>query len=233
MLIEAILVLTDNYIYFLTDKESLVSAVIDPAEVGPVLDALKRKNTKLAWVINTYHHWDHVGGNEELVRATGCGVACSKRDFSRVPAATQGLDPNSKFRVGRFEMQVIEVPGHTHGHMALYFPETGDLFTGDTLFGAGCGRLFEGNAGELFESLARIKKLPLETKLWFGHEYTKKNLEFSLMEKPNDSTLMERQHVLGTVNVPVTLADEIKTNLFLRVESVSELAELRKRRDSF
>ncbi len=216
--------LTDNYIYLLHDPESKETAVIDPPVAKPVLNLLNEQNWSLKYILNTHHHWDHIGGNDELKRANRCQIAASRYDQTRIPEVDIALDEGDVIQLGDQQLNVFETPGHTLGHIVFYAKESQALFCGDTLFGMGCGRLFEGSAEQMWHSLLRIKLLPAETHIYCAHEYTENNGRFALTLEPQNSRLHQRmsqirqQRVAGLSTIPSTLADELATNPFLRTD---------------
>jgi hydroxyacylglutathione hydrolase len=218
-------VLADNYAY-LVIAPSGAAAVVDPSEAGPVLAAAEREGARLAAVWNTHHHWDHVGGNRDLIAAIpGLRVFGYEEDRARIPGMTNPVGDGAAFDFEGLRVRVIFIPAHTSGHVAYYLPEEGAVFTGDTLFAGGCGRLFEGDAEMMMSSLARLTALPAETKIYCGHEYTEKNLRFALTLEPGNRELAgkhERVRAIrsrGEPTVPSTIAEELATNPFLRTES--------------
>ncbi|MEQ1619819.1 MAG: hydroxyacylglutathione hydrolase [Methylococcales bacterium] len=220
-------VLTDNYIYLLHDTKSDSTAVVDPALSEPVLDELKRQNWQLNWILNTHHHADHVGGNLELKAKTGCKVIAANTDKHRIPGFDQGVDEGDVIAIGYYAASVLTTPGHTSGHIAFYFAEAGALFCGDTLFGMGCGRLFEGSAEQMWQSLQKIKALPGNTRIYCAHEYTQANGRFALTMEPENQALQQRVNEVRELRsrnqptVPSTLQQELDTNPFLREDSLA------------
>jgi len=229
VLVKIISALSDNYIYLLVWGNMAI--VVDPSAAEPVLEALKKDNLQLQAIVITHHHWDHTAGIDALVQATSCPVIGP--DDERIPKLTQTAKDGETIAFGPLSFQVIETPGHTTSHVVYYEPEKGWLLTGDTLFGAGCGRLFEGTPKQMHESLSKIAELPGETKIFCGHEYTVKNLEFAASIEPSNQAVAdrlsqakrERQQNIPTV--PSTLSLEKKTNLFLRSHEPSLKAALK------
>jgi hydroxyacylglutathione hydrolase len=171
-----ILAFKDNYIWCLINEQTKHCIIVDPGEAKPVLTQLKQLNLTLDAILITHHHWDHVTGVPELAKLTGAPVWCSAVDRERITGATvvvSGLE-----RLWDLEVEILTVPGHTQGQIAYYFPRLEALFPGDTLFSAGCGRLFEGTPDQMFASMRKLAALPPETKVYFGHEYTLNNLDF-------------------------------------------------------
>lgn len=220
-------VLTDNYIYLIHDPVSLDTAAVDPAEARPVLDVLASKGWKLSYILNTHHHWDHVGGNMELQQQTGCRVIAPAADRHRIPGIDQGVSEGDTITLGRHVGRVMFTPGHTLGHIVYHFAEDGLLFCGDTLFVMGCGRLFEGTAEQMWDSLQRLKALPADTRFYCTHEYTQNNGRFALTLEPDNPVLIEKMQRVAELRahnrptVPSTIGEELATNPFFREDSPS------------
>ena len=225
-------VLNDNYIYMLHDSVSLETAVIDPALEQPVLDVLAEKGWQLNFILNTHHHWDHVGANLALKQQTGCKIIAASSDRERIPGIDVGVGQGDVFYLGQHQAQVIETPGHTSGHVVYYFAGDQALFCGDTLFVMGCGRLFECTPGQMYASLQSLKALPPSTRVYCTHEYTLANAEFALSVEPDNSNLQQKFLAVAEFRatnkptVPSTIAEEIATNPFFRVDSMSIQKEL-------
>jgi hydroxyacylglutathione hydrolase len=225
-------VLTDNYIYLLHDEISGETAVVDPALAEPVLQVLKQQGWQLTYLLNTHHHSDHVGGNLELKRQTGCTIIGSKADSHRIPAIDRAVQENDLITLGKHSAQVIETAGHTSGHIVYYFASDHSLFCGDTLFVMGCGRLFEGSAEQLWQSLQKLKSLPVETRVYCAHEYSQNNGRFALSVEPDNlalqqkMTLINQRRANGLPTVPSTIAEELATNPFFREDSLALQANL-------
>ncbi len=217
--------LKDNYAYLLTLPDSRTAVVVDACEAIPVLAALEARKLTLGAILSTHHHPDHVGGNAALAeRFPGIAVYGSAHDEGRIPQQTQFLNDGDTLTVHGFSFRCLLVPGHTLGAIA-YFGH-GAVFTGDTLFGAGCGRLFEGTAAMMHHSLnVTLASLPPETRVYFGHEYTASNLRFAAHVEPGNTAVAERAKRVaalrerGEPTVPSTLADERSTNPFMRCDS--------------
>ena len=215
---------TDNYIWLV--REGAHAVVVDPGDAAPVLAYLERERLTLTAILNTHHHGDHVGGNAALVAHAAVPVYGPARE--QIPGRTRGVgagDVVALPEVG-LTLEVLDVPGHTAGHIAWYARDDGAAgslaFVGDTLFAGGCGRVFEGTADEMCASLARLAALPATTRVYCAHEYTLSNLRFALDVLPGDSVLLERQareqakRDRGVPTVPTTIAEERASNPFLR-----------------
>jgi hydroxyacylglutathione hydrolase len=220
--------LADNYAYLVFDPRSRVAGVVDVAEAQPVVEAAGHEGVRIAAILSTHHHFDHVGGNEDLIargapeRLRVYGYA---GDRTRIPGITDGLDDGATLALDGLAARAIFIPAHTRGHLAYYFEREGVVFTGDTLFAAGCGRLFEGDAAQMMSSLARLAALPDDTRVYCGHEYTQKSLAFAAMLEPGNREIerrrseVDRLRAAGRPTVPSTIALEKATNPFLRTDS--------------
>jgi len=219
--------LSDNYGYLIYCSETKQAAVIDSPKAKPILDSLKKMNLKLIAIFNTHHHWDHVGANEELIQCfPELKVYAHESDKHRIPGITNLLNENDEVTLGNCKAKVLFNPGHTTGHISYHFYKDQKLFCGDTLFGAGCGRLFEGTPEQMNHSLNEvIGSLPKETLAYCAHEYTLNNLEFCLTVEPNNQKLIERHQKVTELrkkdipSVPFSLEEELATNVFLRLDS--------------
>lgn len=235
MRVVAVPVLQDNYSYLVIDEESRVAAVVDCAEADPVLDAARENGVTVNAVLSTHHHFDHVGGNEEIARRVPVRVWGNADDAARIPALTDGVRAGDEVRVGRLSARVLFIPAHTSGHIAYHFGREGAVFTGDTLFAAGCGRLFEGDPAQMMDSLGRLSALPDDTRVYCGHEYTVRNLEFAATLEPGNRAIADKlawaraRRADGQPTVPTTLASERATNPFLRTSSPELRATIRAR----
>ena len=215
--------LMDNYAYLVVDEKTGKAAIVDCADSEPVLAAVKREAVDLVAILPTHHHYDHVGGNEDLLRAMP-GLAVYGFD-ERIPGLTQSVKDGDRVKVGGAEARIIFIPAHTTGHIAYYFEAEKAVFTGDTLFAAGCGRLFEGDAAMMIQSLSKLLALPDDTRVYFGHEYTEKNLRFALTLEPENAAIRDKhawseaQNQKREPTTPTTIASEKATNPFLRWQS--------------
>ena len=178
MRIEIVKCLQDNYSYLIIDKNNLKACVVDPSEASPIINFVEKNKLKLVYILNTHHHYDHVGGNLELKRKYNSKVIGFKEDKKRIPGIDILVEDNQIWNEDSFEAKIYHVPGHTSGHIAFHFFKEKKLFIGDTLFSLGCGRIFEGTNEEMFNSLNRIKKIPDDTEIYCGHEYTLQNSKF-------------------------------------------------------
>ena len=221
MIVEIIPCLSDNYSYLIHEKETGITSIVDPSEFN-ACDKIINKYKKLDFILNTHHHADHIGANLELKRKYNSKILGFNLDKNRIPGIDILLKENQKHKIGNLEFKVIFVPGHTKGHIAFFFEKEKIAFTGDTLFSLGCGRVFEGTHEEMFNSLNKIKKLPPDTKVYCGHEYTKSNLNFCLEYDSNNTNLKDKKIEIdkklsfNQPTIPSTISDEIKTNIFLR-----------------
>ena len=224
MLIIPIPCLTDNYAYIINEENSKKIGVVDPSEANPIIEFLEKKNLKLDYILNTHHHFDHIGGNEELKRKFKAKVVGFKGDKHRIPGIDISLENDENWNFGNTEAKIIHIPGHTLGHICFFFEKEKIAFTGDTLFSLGCGRIFEGDHKQMLESLNKIKKLPKNTKIYCGHEYTYKNAEFCLKYDSDNTDLknkFEKIKKLRSNNlptIPTTLEEELNSNIFLRCD---------------
>ncbi|MSP82080.1 MAG: hydroxyacylglutathione hydrolase [Alphaproteobacteria bacterium] len=246
-------VLKDNYVYLVREPATGAVGVVDPAVVEPVIGALRERDWQLTHILNTHHHGDHVGGNLELKRLTGCTIVGPRHDRERIPGIDVEVGDGDTYRFGGAEARVFFVPGHTRGHIAYWFAESDALFCGDTLFALGCGRLFEGTPQQMWSSLSRIRALPEATRVYCAHEYTQANARFALTIEPGNRALAERSKAVdaaraeGRPTVPSTIGEECLSNPFLRPESpeirrrlgldhaddTAVFAEVRRRKDNF
>ncbi len=216
--IEAIPAFSDNYIWLLVREGR--AAVVDPGDAAPVQRALDQRGLRLDGILVTHHHGDHVGGVAVLAADSGAPVYGPAAED--IPARTHAVAGDAEFDLLGERCTVLEVPGHTRGHVAYLLPQPAALFCGDTLFGAGCGRLFEGTAAQMAESLARLAALPAATRVYCAHEYTVANLRFAADVEPGNAQIdarradCEARRRRGEPTLPSTLADELATNPFLR-----------------
>lgn len=214
--------LSDNYAYLLHDPETGDTAVIDVPEAAPVLAALSERDWTLTDILITHHHHDHVGGVDALRKATGARVTGASADDHRLPLIDTAVAPGDTISLGAETAAILDAPGHTVGHIAYFFSSSGILCTGDSLMALGCGRLFEGTADQMWDTLTRFAELPGDTLVCSGHEYTQANARFAVTIEPENEDLQARVREVdaaraeGVPTVPVRLSVELATNPFLR-----------------
>ncbi len=214
--------LSDNYSYLIRDKKTNVVGIVDPSEFRTVDLEINKTYKKLDFILNTHHHNDHIGGNTDLKKKYNSKIVCSSYEEKKIPGSDIRKKDGEKFLLGETAFQIIHIPGHTLGHIAFYSAEAGVIFSGDTLFSLGCGRIFEGTFEQMFNSLEKIMSLPKNTKLYCGHEYTEKNGAFCISIDKDNTKLKERIEKVKILNknnlpsIPVTLGKELETNIFLK-----------------
>ena len=239
MRIQIIKCLEDNFSYLVIDETKNIACVVDPSEARPIVEYVEKKNIKLKYILNTHHHFDHIGGNEYLKKKFGSIVVGFKKDINRIPEIDILLEDNQIWKAENFEAKIIHIPGHTTGHICFHFFKEKLVFTGDTLFSLGCGRIFEGTYKEMFESLNKIKSLPEETKVYCGHEYTLSNLKFCIKYNPENQNLKKKAENIkkkidnGLPSIPSTIKDELECNIFLRANDLESFSKLRDLKDNF
>ena len=233
MKIKIVKCLTDNYSYIIYDEKTLLSAVVDPSEADPIINEIEKNNLKLKYILNTHHHYDHVGGNKKLKEKYKSIVVGFEQDKKRIPEIDITLKDNQKWKNDLFECEIFHIPGHTSGHICIYIEKIKALFTGDTLFSLGCGRIFEGTYDQMYKSLSKLKKFPLDTKIYCGHEYTKKNSDFCISIDSQNSKLIKKiteikkNIEIGSPTIPSILKDELECNIFLRSDDLGIQKQLR------
>ena len=222
---------TDNYIWMIKKNKDV--AVVDPGDAIPVLNFLKEKNLNLKSILITHKHADHIGGIEDLLsHYPNIKIYGPKNNFNFIYTIVNN-DELLKINELNIEFRVIATPGHTLDHVV--FADQDHLFCGDTLFGCGCGKLFEGSYSQMHSSLKTLSKLPPSIKVYCAHEYTKKNIEFALTQDKDNQYLIDRKsNLIGKdITLPSTLGEELKTNPFLRSKDITQFKELRQRKDNF
>jgi hydroxyacylglutathione hydrolase len=239
MKIQIIPCLKDNYSYLIIDEQKNIACVIDPSEADPVIDYLERNKIELKFILNTHHHYDHVGGNLRLKEKYGASVIGYKEDKERIPEIDILVNDNETWKYENFEAKIIHIPGHTLGHICFHFSKEKSAFTGDTLFSLGCGKIFEGTYSQMYESLMKLKELPQDTKIFCGHEYTKKNSDFCIANDKNNKNLklkikdIEIKLRNNSPTIPSTIKEELECNIFLRANNVETFSKLRDLKDNF
>jgi hydroxyacylglutathione hydrolase len=231
--------LSDNYIWLVHEPQSGETMVVDPAVADPVLAEANRRGWRIGQIWNTHWHPDHTGGNEAIKAATRCAITGPAAEAARIPTLDRQVGEGDIVRLGAMEAQVFETPAHTAGHISYHLPSEKVVFVGDTLFAMGCGRLFEGDAGQMHSNLQRFAALPPETEVYCAHEYTLSNGRFAVTVEPDNQALarrpreVEEARARGDATVPTTIALERETNPFMRASSPEELAEIRAAKDRF
>ncbi|GAW33685.1 hydroxyacylglutathione hydrolase [Roseovarius sp. A-2] len=245
--------LSDNYAYLAHDPKTGATAAVDVPEAAPIIAVLQAKGWTLSDVLLTHHHADHVQGLGELLEAAPARVIGAAADAHRLPPLDLALNEGDTVRIGAEDGRVIDVSGHTVGHIAFHFPASRAAFTADSLMALGCGRVFEGTMPQMHESLAKLAALPPETMIYSGHEYTQTNAKFAMTVDPDNPRLKSRikeidvARAAGKPTVPSTLKEELATNPFLRAsdpgiqahlgmtgaEPSAVFAEIRARKDRF
>ena len=235
--IQTIPILEDNYAYLLTGERGSV-AVIDPGEADPVIAAIEAQGGgRLDYILNTHHHWDHTDGNEALVKRYGAEIVAPASEAKRINNITHGLRDGDVFDFDGTQARIFETPGHTLGGICFYFAEAQAVFTGDTLFSMGSGRLFEGTPRQMYDSLQTLAALPDETFVYCGHEYTQSNGAFALRVEPDNQAIQKRMDKVkalradGQPTIPSTIGLEKETNVFMRAENAVHFAEIRALKD--
>ena len=239
MKVEIIPCLKDNYSYLIIDETNNDACVVDPSEAKPVINFIEKEKINLKYILNTHHHFDHIGGNKELKRKYNSIVVGYKYDADRIPEINILVEDNQIWKRDNFEAKIIHIPGHTTGHIGFYFFNEKIIFTGDTLFSLGCGKIFEGTYKEMFASLSKIKDLPEDTKIYCGHEYTLQNSKFCIEHDPQNQDLQKKitkinEKLKNNVpTIPSILKDEKECNIFLRAKNVESFSKLRDLKDNF
>jgi len=239
MKIQIIPCLQDNYSYLIIDEENNIACVVDPSEAAPIIEYLENTKIKLKFILNTHHHYDHVGGNLKLKEKYGASVVGYDGDKERIPGIDILINDQETWIHKNFEAKIIHIPGHTLGHICFYFHKDKSVFTGDTLFSLGCGKIFEGTYTQMFNSLMKLKKLPKNTKVYCGHEYTLQNSKFCMVHDENNENLKTKINDVkiklkaNLPTIPSTLKDELECNIFLRSNNIETFSKLRDLKDNF
>jgi hydroxyacylglutathione hydrolase len=214
--------LSDNYGVLIRDAEAGVTAAIDAPDANQVAAALKDKGWRLTHILTTHHHGDHTAGNLPLKTETKCTIIGPRGEAAKVPGIDKQVGEGDTFKFGSFDVRVLDTPGHTAGHITYLIPSAGVAFVGDTLFAIGCGRVIEGNAQMMWNSLQKLMALPKETQVYCGHEYTQSNAKFALTIEPENAALVKRAREVdqlraaGKATLPTNIGVELETNPFLR-----------------
>ncbi len=217
--------LSDNYCYLIHDANAGVTGVIDTPDIPAIEKALEKTGWSLTHILNTHHHADHAGGNLELKEKTGCTIVGSAKDAARIPGIDIKVTEGDAYEFGGHKAQILDVSGHTIGHIAYWFSDDGVAFVGDALFTLGCGRMFEGTPDQMWGSLQKLMALPDDTTVYCAHEYTAANAKFALSVEPHNEALIERAKEIDKLRsqniptVPTTIGEEKATNPFLRPAS--------------
>jgi hydroxyacylglutathione hydrolase len=245
--------LSDNYVYLAHDRTTKATMVVDPGEAKPVLKVLSDRKWNLTHILNTHHHGDHIGGNEELIAKYNAKLIGPASEKARIPGMNKIVADGDVIDIGGHEGIVFETPGHTHGHISIWFADSDALFCGDTLFPLGCGRVFEGTMEQMWTSLLKLRSISTTARIYCGHEYTLSNAKFALSIDSNNTKLKNRVKEFEEMRfkeqptIPSVLVDELDTNPFLRADDpilaaalgmagadpVSVFTEIRNRKDNF
>jgi hydroxyacylglutathione hydrolase len=248
--VERIPTFGDNYTYLIVCEETGEAAVVDAPEDAPVMRRVDETGAKVVKILSTHHHPDHSMANPKLAEKYGVPVFGHVSDSGRLPGMTDGLEEGDTITVGSQTARILFIPAHTKGHIAYVFDDAEAVFSGDTLFAGGCGRLFEGTAEMMYEALqGKLGRLPGGTRVFCGHEYTESNLVFAVHAEPDNAAAKEKlERVRGIrknaaadwhdatpaeMTIPSTIAEEHATNPFMRAKDAADLGRLRKMKDDF
>jgi hydroxyacylglutathione hydrolase len=232
-------ILKDNYAWLLRDSGTGATAIVDPAEAEPIIEAIEKAGGRLDMILLTHHHADHIAGVDEVRARFNCPVVGASADQYRLPKLDQAVKEGDTVRLGDATARVIDTPGHTRGQINFFFGDGAVLLSGDTLFSLGCGRLIEGTAQEMYDSLRKLAALPADTLVCCGHEYTESNARFALAVDPGNAALhdfvgkVEQLRAAGQPSVPSVLGDEMTVNPFLTAPDAASFASLRAKKDKF
>jgi len=248
--IERITTLGDNYTYLVICEATNEAAVIDAPEAEPVLRRIEETGARVTKILSTHHHYDHSAANPELAKRLGVPVIGHVSDAERLPGFTEGVEEGDTVQVGEQTARVLYIPSHTMGHVAYVFDDAGAAFTGDMLFAAGCGRLFEGNAQMMYDALCKkLFALPDDMRVYCGHEYTESNLRFAVTVEPDNAAIAQKLERVQRIRskaapdwhdareeemtIPSTIGEEKATNPFMRAPGAAELGRIRTLKDNF
>ena len=235
---EAVPILSDNYAWLLRDSSG-ATAIVDPADAHACIQAIEKAGGRLDLILITHHHDDHIAGVDAVRARYNARVVGATADAHRLPKLDQSVIEGDTVTLGGTTLRVIDTPGHTLGHIAYYAQDGNVLLCADTLFSLGCGRLIEGTAADMFDSLRKLAALPGDTLVCCGHEYTQSNARFALHVDPDNKALqaraaeIDRQRAAGQATVPTRLADELAENPFLRAPDAAALGAVRTQKDNF
>ena len=239
MKVKIIKCLKDNYSYLIIDEEQKIACVVDPSESQPIINYLENKKLDLKFILNTHHHYDHIGGNVKLKKKYNCKVVGFIDDKDRIPEIDIVVKDGQIWKEDNFISKIYHIPGHTTGHIAFHFFKEKIIFTGDTLFSLGCGRIFEGTYEQMFDSLNTIKKLPKDTLIYCGHEYTMQNSKFCIANDNKNLKLIEKIKIIkerlknNLPTIPTSLHEELDCNIFLKAKDLRSFIKLRDLKDNF
>ena len=236
---EPVPILSDNYAWLLRNTATGATAIVDPADAPACIRAIDAAGGRLDTILITHHHDDHIAGVDAVRARFGARVVGAAADAHRLPKLDQAVHEGDTVALGDASLTVIDTPGHTRGHIAYYGADGGILLCADTLFSLGCGRLLEGTAAEMFQSLRKLAALPGDTLVCCGHEYTQSNARFARHIDPDNPALearsaeVDRQRAAGQATVPTRMDAELAENPFLRAPDAEALATIRKQKDTF
>ena len=231
--------LSDNFSYIVINEKNNNACVIDPGEADPIINIVTKNKINIKYILNTHHHEDHVGGNLELKKKFKCKILGFINDKKNIPGIDILIKHKELYRNDDFEFITYHTPGHTKGHVIFYFKQQNILFTGDTLFSLGCGRIFDGTYKQMFSSLNFIKNFSKDTLIYFGHEYTLQNSKFCIHHDAKNKMLKNKILEISeklknnTSTTPTRLEDELDCNIFLKCKDLNSFSKLRELKDNF